>query len=177
MTEALKMDPAYIEAYTNLGRMYLDSTSEKQRQKGEHLWRIAYMLNHNNPRVRENLIDLFESQGKHDLAEMVLKHEKLPAMEDFMAARKEKYKQAREERKYRLEQKAKEREEAELEFDERNVPASAESVVTKGDNIQSQHYGNEDVIDNKIPEPTEQIMREPRAELAGELGNMVNSII
>lgn len=169
MTEALQMDPAYIEAYTNLGQLYRQSSSPKQRRKGEHLWRLAYKLNHNNPRVRENLIDLFSESGRDELVELVQKHEALPPMEDEKARLKEQRQKLREERAKRK---------ASVEDQENSTD---EAVVAEGQQVDSENYANEDVIDNTTPEPTEQMMEERLAEQKNEsppeLGGMVNSII
>ena len=78
LEEAIFMDPALIEAYLGLARIYRDSDSLWHNYLGERVLRIAYILNHNHPTVREQLIEIFKNQGEDKLIELVQKHEPLP---------------------------------------------------------------------------------------------------
>eukprot|EP01084_Bolivina_argentea_P174897 302925_1 len=78
--EALRMDPANIEAYLALSKIYRDSHDAWHNYLAETALRIAYILNHNHPTVRNRLIELFEEQERDDLRELVQKHKPLPNM-------------------------------------------------------------------------------------------------
>lgn len=78
LEEALFMDPALIEAYLGLARIYMDSDSRWHHYLAERSLRLAYVLNHNHPVVREKLMKLFEEQGEKELYELVQRHEPLP---------------------------------------------------------------------------------------------------
>ena len=78
LEEAIFMDPALVEAYLGLARIYKDSDSLWHNYLAERMLRIAYILNHNHPTVRERLIEEFENQGEDKLVELVQKHEPLP---------------------------------------------------------------------------------------------------
>merc|ERR1712157_250773 len=83
LKEALFMDPANIEAYLALAKIYTDSDSLWHNYLAERTLRLAYVLNPNHPTVREELIELFEQQEQDDLVELVQKHEELPPVEDM----------------------------------------------------------------------------------------------
>lgn len=78
LEEALFMDPSLIEAYLGLARIYMDSDSRWHHYLAERALRLAYVLNHNHPVVREKLLQLFEEQEEHELYRLVQKHEPLP---------------------------------------------------------------------------------------------------
>merc|ERR1711879_1025390 len=78
LEEALFMDPALIEAYLGLARIYMDSDSRWHHYLAERALRLAYVLNHNHPVVREKLMQLFEEQDERELHELVERHEPLP---------------------------------------------------------------------------------------------------
>ena len=78
LEEAIFMDPALIEAYLGLARIYKDSDSLWHNYLAERVLRIAYILNHNHPTVREQLMDIFKDQGETELIELVQRHKPLP---------------------------------------------------------------------------------------------------
>ena len=83
LQEALLMDPALIEAYLALARIYLDSDRLWHRYQADRLLRIAYVLNHNHPKVREGLISVLTKQHLDDLVDKVLRHEPLPPVTEL----------------------------------------------------------------------------------------------
>lgn len=76
--EALYMDPSNLEAYLGLAKIYMDSDELWHNYLAERVLRIAYILNHNHPTVRDRLLSIFEDHGEKELYELVQRHEPLP---------------------------------------------------------------------------------------------------
>lgn len=89
--DALLMDPAFIDAYVTLFKLYNawyesernDFYSGYYRHLAEKSLRTAYILNHNHPNVRQLLIEQFEKQNNLNLVEIVQRHQPLPSIIHF----------------------------------------------------------------------------------------------
>ena len=89
--KAIYIDPSYIEAYVTLGDIYFESDHLFDKYYAEKIYRIAYVLNKNHPKVREYLMDIFKKTNRPELELLIQKHEKLPVLPEFNDLNREMY--------------------------------------------------------------------------------------
>eukprot|EP01084_Bolivina_argentea_P304048 525034_1 len=81
LTNALLMDPTYLEAYSYLSHVYSHDDPNNvfyDMDKAEDILRIAYILNPNNDSIQDELLRLFSLTEQHDLAGLVRERNPLP---------------------------------------------------------------------------------------------------
>ena len=81
LTEAILMDPAFVEAYTYLSRIYslnLPDNHHFDMEMAEDILRIAYLLNPNNDSARGKLKNIFRRTNQQYLMTLVDKRKPLP---------------------------------------------------------------------------------------------------
>merc|ERR1712197_319118 len=81
LTEAILMDPTFIEAYNYLSRIYslnIPNNEHFNMETAEDILRIAYLLNPNNDGVRGKLKSLFKKTKQQYQMTMVTKRKPLP---------------------------------------------------------------------------------------------------